>query len=187
MTRTALASPDPDDDARAPALPPASDRQGKPGHDGAIERANAVRLLTLRSNGLTYAQIATELGYADASGARHALIRALDRHEAENAAELRAIENMRLDADERALRAIIADTNAKVGDRIRAVDARTRLSARRARLNGLDAPLQVEVSAAALAELEDALAELGDVVAGEVTASALEPYDAETDEQGDDQ
>lgn len=154
-------------------LPPASDRQGNGGHDAAGERASAIRLLTLRTAGMTYAQIAEQMGYADASGARTALLRALDRHESENAKQLRELENMRLDTDERALRAIISDASVKVGDRIRAVDARTRLSARRARMNGLDAPVQVALSAGVQAELTDALAELGEqlgVVTGEVLA-----------------
>ena len=153
-----------------PALPPASARRGDPGHDQAAERASAIRLLTLRAGGLTYEQIAAETGYADASGARQALLRALDRHEAENAAELRTVENLRLDTDERALRAIISDRDLPPAVRIRAIDTRTRLSARRARMNGLDAPVQVAISAGVQADLEDALAEIHDLVFGEVTA-----------------
>lgn len=126
-----------------PELPPASTRQGD--QDQALDRANAIRILTLRTQRLTYDQIAKELGYADASGARHALLRALDRHEAENVTELRALENLGLDADERVLRAVIADPQATARDKVAAVNARTRLSARRARMNGLDAPMQVSL------------------------------------------
>ncbi|UQS95215.1 hypothetical protein Pam4_72 [Pseudanabaena phage Pam4] len=159
-----------------PDLPPASARQGVPGHDQAGERANAVRLLTLRTQGLTYEQIAEQTGYADASGARHALLRALARHEAENVSELRAIENMRLDADERTLRAIIADRASTPEQRMRAVDARTRLSARRARLNGLDAPVAVSLSPGVQAELESVLAEVEDLVLGEVSDVRDDPH-----------
>lgn len=151
-----------------PTLPPASERQGQPGHDTATERAVAIRLLTLRTQGLTYAQIAEETGYADASGARQALMRALNRHEAESAAELRQLENLRLDADERALRAIIGDATRSPGVRVAAINARVRLSARRARMNGLDAPVAVQISAGVAAGLDAALREMEDVV-NEVT------------------
>lgn len=150
-------------------LPTAGERRGDPGHDQAMERANAVRLLTLRAARMTYAQIAEELGYADASGARNALLRALDRHEAENVAQLRTLENLSMDTDERALRVIIGDPATPVRERVAAIRARTQLGARRSRLNGLDAPIQVALSAGVEAELADALAEVGAVVFGTVT------------------
>lgn len=182
MTRTAVAYPDdPDDDARAaPALPPASTRQGDP--DQALDRANAIRLLTLRTQGLTYDQIAAEAGYSDHGAARNALMRALNRHEAENVSQLRTLENLRMDADERQLRAIISDTTQKPAMRIRAIDARTRLSARRARLNGLDAPQQLVVTSGAVAQATDALSALQELLLGEDGAYA--PPDADTSDAG---
>lgn len=148
-------------------LPPASDRQGDPGHDQALELATGAKLLADRALGFTYAQLAQRHGYADASGARQALLRALKRHEADNAQHLRAIENERYELDQAALRAIIG-SGAPAAHRIRAVDARTRAAARHARLNGLDAPVQVAISAGVQADLADALAELGEVVLGSV-------------------
>jgi predicted transcriptional regulator len=156
-------------------IPVPAERRGTPGHDTATDRANAIRLLTLRAARMTYAQIAEEMGYSDGSAARHALMRALDRHEAENVVQLRQLENLALDTDERAIRAIISDTNLKPEQRIRAVDARTRLSARRSRMNGLDAPVKVEVSASIQQELQAALEEYlsaargVETVTGEVT------------------
>ena len=153
-------------------LPPASAAQGEPGHDTPMELARGARLLQLRAARMTYQQIAQEMGYSDKSTARQALLRALDRHEAENVRELRTLENLALDDDERVLRTIIADRNLTPERRIRAIDARTRLSARRSRLNGLDAPVQVALSAGVAADLEDALAEAEAVfVRGEVLAS----------------
>lgn len=142
-----------------------------PGHDQAQDRAVGIRLLTHRANRMTYAQIAEVEGYADASGARMALLRALARHEAESAHELRTIENMALDTDERALRTIISNPALPGKDRVAAVNARTRLSARRARLNGLDAPVQIAVGAGSLAELDDALTLLEEIVKGQVVGS----------------
>lgn len=162
--------PEPDDDdaaliAAEADLPPAGDLQGDHGHDTATVYARGARLLRLRTMRLTYAQIAESEGYADPASARNALIRALDRHEVENAGELRQIENMALDSDERVLRGVISDPAQPLTARLRAIDTRTRLSARRSRLNGLDAPVQVAISAGVQADLHDALAELDSVVA----------------------
>lgn len=151
-----------DDDL--PTLPPASQSQGNPGHDSADRVARGAELLRLRMLGMSYDQIAEQAGYSDKGAARHALMRALDRHEAENAAQLRHIENLRLDADERVLRSIIGDASLSASARIRAIDSRTRLSARRARMNGLDAPVAVQISAGVAAGLEDALRELDEAV-----------------------
>jgi hypothetical protein len=160
-------------DAALDTLPPASESHGQ--SDAALDLARGARLLRLRAARMTYEQIAQEMGYADKAAARNALMRALARHEAENVTELRALENMALDDDERVLRSIIADRDVPAGTRLRAIDSRTRLSARRSRLNGLDAPIQVALSAGVAADLEDALAEAEAVlVRGEVLASTDE-------------
>lgn len=149
-----------------PELPPPSERQGSRGHDQAVERGNAIQLLTWRAERMTYAEIAEKAGYANASGARQALIRALDRHEAENVQELRTLENLALDRDELTLSAIITNTSLPAKDRIAAINARTRLSARRSRLNGLDAPMQLQVSSGAEARIRSALADARTLVLG---------------------
>lgn len=176
-----------DEDLTQVPLPPATDRRGVPGHDQALERATGAKLLADRSFGFTYEQMAQRHGYADGSGARQALLRALDRHEADKANHLRHIENERYELDQATLRAIIADPEATPAMRIRAIDARTRAAARHARLNGLDAPVQVQLSAGIQAELHDALTELGEqlgVVPGEVLNYADEhpPPDPEPQE-----
>jgi DNA-binding CsgD family transcriptional regulator len=162
---------------------PASEARGTPGHDSADEIARGARLLRLRAARMSYAQIARVEGYSDKSTARQALLRALTRHEAENVTELRTLENLALDEDERALRTIIANSATAPGTRIRAIDSRTRLSARRSRLNGLDAPLQVQLSAGVAADLADAIAEaeqvFGDIVPGFVVESRDEPMEDE--------
>jgi hypothetical protein len=170
-------APDPADpmDAALQYLPPASADQGNAGHDTAREASKAIRALTLRIGGASYAHIAADLRMSDPSSARHLVMRALARREAERVDELRAIENARLDADEAELRLIIGTRTKSDSARIRAVDARTRLSARRSRMNGLDAPVKVEVSASIQQELQAALEEYlsaargAETVAGEVT------------------
>lgn len=153
---------------------PASEDQGNSGHDTAAEMGKAIRALTLRIGRASYAQIAEQLGYADPASARHLVMRALSRRESEQVEELRALENAALDADETELRLIIGDRSKPEGVRLRAIDTRTRLSARRARLNGMDAPVQVEVSPGVQQQLQAGLTSLreavyGLVVEGEVT------------------
>lgn len=159
-------------------LPPASEFVGDPGHELAAAAARRAQAVRLRLSGATYEQIAQTVGYSDKSTARQVVLRSLTRLEAESVVELRALENARLDADELVLRSIIQDPTARVPDRLRAIETRTRLSARRARMNGLDAPLQVELSAGVRADLEDAISEaeaaLSSVV-GEVLNVSDEP------------
>lgn len=173
----------PDDDPTVPL--PANTMQGRSNVDERMKReATALRLRRL---GMTYDQVAEQMGFADKSGARQLVVRALERQVSENVVELRALENERLDTSTQALMGIIAGRDVDPASRIRAVDAYTRVSARRARLNGLDAPLQMEVSTGASAELVDALAllesvTLGDTVAGEV----VHTDDADTTAAGPD-
>lgn len=157
------------------SLPPATHDQGNAGHELARASARRAHAVRLRLAGLTYDQIARECGYSNKSAARQVVIRALTKIEAESVGELRALENARLDADERVLRGIIGGVNNKPADRIKAIDSRLRLSARRARLNGLDAPLQVALSAGVTASLEDALAEAEALIRGEVLEVHDEP------------
>lgn len=156
--------------------PPASTGHG----DTDLSRAAArrTRAVRLRIAGATYEQIARECGYIDRSSARKAVVRALERLEVESVTELRTLENARLDADEVVLRRLIADSTQPATTRIRAIDSRLRLSAARRRLNGLDAPLQVQISAGVAADLDDALAEAAAVI-GEVLGVTEEPVTPE--------
>ena len=160
-------------------LPPASEDAGTPGHDLARAAARRVQAVRLRMSGATYDQVAETCGYSNRSAARQAVMRALTRLEVESVGELRALENARLDADEVVLRTLIGDRNRPDSVRIKAIDSRLRLSARRARLNGMDAPLQVALSAGVTAELEDALAEAAALIEGEVLGVVDEPIPAE--------
>jgi hypothetical protein len=146
-------------DALLDELPPATEDQGNAGHDLAKAAARRAQAVRLRLSGATYEQIAQVAGYSHKAAARNAVMRALTKVEAESVSELRVLENARLDADEMVLRAILQDASAPARTRIAAVDARLRLSARRSRLNGLDAPVQVALSAGVAADLQDALAE----------------------------
>lgn len=91
--------------------------------------------------------------------------RHLDRAEVWSAAELQRVENARLDRAQAAIWAKV------VGGDITAVHAFLRISERRARLNGLDAPTTVNLDRGVRVEMEAALAEL-ETVLGEVIASS---------------
>lgn len=99
------------------------------------------KAVAARRQGFTYAEIAAVLGYADASGARRAVMRALDRFAVEDRSavgELRALELARLDEMQSALW-----SQATQGD-LRAVDTVLKIIDRRVRLLGLDVPVQHE-------------------------------------------
>jgi hypothetical protein len=99
------------------------------------------RVLELRRAGVTYDQIAQEVGYSNASGAYHAFTRALKRT-LNNAGseELRELEVDRLDRLQRFAWAQAAQGN------LRAIETILRIMQRRARLLGLDAPIKQEVT-----------------------------------------
>lgn len=125
-------------------------------------RAFGVQATMLRLAGLTFADIGERLGVSDDT-ARLAVKRHLDRAEVWSAAELRRVENARLDRVQAAIW-----TKVLKGD-LAAVGAFLRLSERRARLNGLDAPTAIAIGHDVRVEMERALTEL-EVVLGEVVA-----------------
>ena len=174
---------------------PASAMQGNPGHDEAGHLDRVRRIARYRRLGLTYDQIAQQMGYSSKSAPRQLLLRWLQSEPAENVNELRLLENERLDLGLQAVLPLVTmpiegtpglPENARTIDprvKLRAVDSLVRLSARRSRLNGLDAPLQVAISTGATAELDDALALLESavqrmVIPGEV----VESHDDTTDD-----
>jgi hypothetical protein len=108
-----------------------SDRQVK-----AIDKTS--RALEMRKSGATYALIASELGYANESGAYKAVMRALKKTLQEPADEVRMLEVERLDA---LLSGLWARKNTpEVTDRI------LRIMERRAKLLGLDSPVRSDVT-----------------------------------------
>ena len=126
--------------------------------ENAEKEAHALRL---RKQGLTYEQIAAELGMHDRSGARKIVQRALDKTIQEPADELRRLEVERLDA------LLVAMWPAAEAGKGYAVDRCLAIMDRRAKLLGLDAPARkiVEVVTedavdAAIRELEGQLREM---------------------------
>lgn len=157
-------------------LPPASTDMGVPGHTSLTSAARRSRAVTLRLMGFSYDEVAQQCGYTDRSTARKTVMRALDKYEAARVGEMRIEENARLDRAQAAIWPAVMKGDTK------AVDTYLRLSARRARMNGLDAPQQVAVTTGAQAALQDALADLRTVVLGEVLESVEVPDDDEPDQ-----
>jgi hypothetical protein len=96
-----------------------------------------VAALRLRQAGLTFDQIARRLGYANRSGAWHAVRAGLAATLQEPADELRGLELARLDALHEAL------WPKAIAGNLRAVDGVLAIMKRRSRLLGLDAPKAV--------------------------------------------
>jgi hypothetical protein len=146
--------------------------------DTAIRDAEAARL---RVRGLTYRQIADDLGFAGPGKAYEAVKRVLADTVAEAADDLRAVELERLDRMyQAALKVMEADhfavSHGKViyldgdskpladsGPALAAMDRLLKIQERRAKLLGLDAPTKanVTVSDAITSEIEQLAAQLG--------------------------
>lgn len=122
------------------ALPSATEHKGNPGGDKATASARRNQAVTYRLAGMTYEKIAETLGYYDGGAARNVVMRALEHVEAESVRDLRSVENARLDRAQAAIwPRVLQGENSAVGLYLR-------ISERRARLNGLDAPVQVAVT-----------------------------------------
>lgn len=95
------------------------------------ERERQCKALELRLTGVAYSEIARDLDYADASGAYRAVEAVLKRVESAAAAELRQVEDLRLDA---LLRRYWPDA---IGGDIKAAELVIKLHDRRVKLHGL--------------------------------------------------
>jgi hypothetical protein len=96
--------------------------------------ARQLQALELRLAGVTYEQIAGQLGYASRSGAHKAVGAALKATLREPADELRELAAERLDRATTAIWRRVQDGDGH------AIDVLLRIEARRAKLLGLDAP-----------------------------------------------
>lgn len=126
-----------------------------------MAREREKEAVTLRIGGASFDEIAERLGYHDKSGARKAVVRILERYAPEPLEELRRLELARLDE---ALAGIWS--RVKDGD-LEAVETFLRISTRRARLLGLDAPASLRIIPeglidAEIRELRERMRQIGD-------------------------
>ena len=129
------------------------------------------RAMALKLAGASYASIAESLGYADASGARKAVMRGLESGLQENANELRKIHYGRL---EHLLMLLWSDVNNKD---LASMNTALSVMDRMTKLYGLDAPAELNINAGketiiiADGEKEDylkALKEAGEIIDAEI-------------------
>lgn len=145
--------------------------------DSARVLDRAVKALEAYQEGKTWDEAATAAGYTNRGTAYRSVMRLLGKRADAAAATLRAEANERHGAKIAMLEDIMFDLEQPEMVRLRAADAHTRAEARHARLNGMDAPVQVALSAGVSAALHDALADLEQVVQGDVTAVTDEPIE----------
>lgn len=131
------------------------------GAQQAVWAERRARAISLRIAGMTYEQIGAHLEITPEAAA-DLIRRTLTRAENKAADQLRSLENERLDRAQTAIWPKVIS-----GD-LKAVDTFLRLSARRARLNGIDAPTQINLSVSVRQEMEQALNQLQEIVLGEV-------------------
>lgn len=103
-----------------------------------VNREKEVAAINLRRTGMTYMEIAHELGYSDHAGALRAVRRGLQRALQEPADDLRQIEAARLDRAQEKIWAKVEDGDPK------AITVLLRIMERRAKLLGLDAPTVIQ-------------------------------------------
>jgi outer membrane PBP1 activator LpoA protein len=101
-------------------------------HNKALAAARRVRAVELKTAGLTYEQIADELGYTSRGTAYSVVAKALREQTAEAVTDLRDLENARLDALQHALW-----DAAMTGD-VGAVNSILQIVKARVHLNGLE-------------------------------------------------
>lgn len=149
-----------DDDFDLPSI----DGQERSELSLARERRNdrqRAEIMSLLMAGLSQDAIGTRLGISRRE-VEYVLTRHLRSQPAQGVAEMRTVENARLNRAQAAIWTRVLE-----GD-LQALDRFMRISERRSRLNGLDAPFQVELSGHVRIEMEQALAELQEIVLGEV-------------------
>lgn len=98
----------------------------------ALAAARRVRAVELKTSGYTYAQVADELGYSSRGTAYNIVTKALREQTAEAVADLRDLENARLDALQVAL------WDAAIDGDVSAVVAVVKIVQARVHLNGLE-------------------------------------------------
>ena len=136
----------------------------------------SIEALSLRMAGISFPQIAERMGIT-ADAALELVNYQLSRVRSGPQAEaMRELENSRLDRLQAALW-----PDALKGDH-KAIALVLDISARRARMNGLDAPRQIALSVSVRAEMQQALEDLRSVVLGEVVSEALDDDDEDRDD-----
>lgn len=156
----------------------------------------------MRAAGRTYSEIARELDYSTPNAACKAVLRTIDRTEAEAVDEMRAVELAHLDElRARTMTAIEQSARSEFGLAPQLINAAVRISERRARIAGIDRPLGYEPTETgpAIANIREtthalmatfranARAEITDELRADIRAEVLAEIDAETVDDEDEE
>lgn len=125
------------------------------------------QVVKLRRLGMTWDDIARQVGYSHGSGAQTAFMRAANRVVAEDVQAVRQLQQDRLDT---ALQAIWTDILA--GD-IPAINTMIRLEERRAKLLGLDQPVRIQTEVVTY-DADDIRTRLAQLIAGTYTGGTTD-------------
>lgn len=129
------------------------------------QEARRIEAMSLMLAGLSPEQIGQRMGIT-ATAVNALVTRTLERAANRNVEQLREIENQRLDRAQAAIW-----TKVLAGD-LKAIDTYLRIAQRRSKINGLDAPTNINLNVGIRQEMEKALDELHAVVLqGEVISS----------------
>lgn len=124
--------------------------------------------LDARHEGKSWAEAAIAAGYSSKGACWNAVMEYMGRRVEASVSEFRAEANQRTAKRMAMLNDMVTDFDLPPEVRLRAHSEFTRLEARHARLNGMDAPIQVALSAGVVAELHDALEDARALIEGEV-------------------
>lgn len=124
-------------------------------------QARRTKAVSMALAGLSYEQIGREMGI-NTTAAREMVARTIEDTRNYQVDQLRNVENARLDRAQAAIWSEVLK-----GD-VKAVNTFLRISERRAKMNGLDAPSKIQMSGSVKLEMHQALAELEDILDAEV-------------------
>lgn len=137
---------------------------------GTEHQAKRLEAVTLRLAGLTYEQIADRMDISP-SWAMQLVELTLTSSINRQVSQMRSLENQRLDRAQAAIWPKVLEGN------MHAVDVFLRLSGRRAKMNGLDAPTAISVSVTMRQEMDTALNQLESLVKEAEYIRAGDPSD----------
>lgn len=129
--------------------------------------------ITLYASGMTFAEVAKEVGYADEGGAHKAVQRALKKRTAETMADCDALVAKHMEIIRLCVR---GQMPAVLGGNPRAVEVVIKALEREAKMCGIDAPAKtdIKITDAFMAELEDLAEQLVSLDAQEALALAAQ-------------
>ncbi len=105
-----------------------------------------VKVIDLRKSGLTFEEIAKEVGYKNRSGAKEAFDAAIRYWGTESVKDLRVVENERIEELWRRTYDKLTQSGLQLHEELRIMETCLKITESKRKLHGLDAPRQLELS-----------------------------------------